>query len=126
MRKEDYQYPQIDMPMTGKRLRSLSRQSGITVKEIQKALGLASNQAIYDWFNGKNLPTLNNFLALSRLFHVSMEEMLIVIGQESVIVEPSGVKLSIEKIVWNECDEWKNNREQRLNEYSRLLERKCA
>lgn len=70
-------YPQIDTAGTGKRLRYLSRKKNISVQEIQHCLGLASNQAVYEWFNGKSLPTLNNFFALSRLFHTPMEEMLI-------------------------------------------------
>lgn len=78
MSRNQFQYPQIDMKETGRLLREFSRHKGITVKEIQKALGIASNQAIYDWFNGKNLPTLNNFYALSRLLGISMECMIVV------------------------------------------------
>ncbi|MCD8398186.1 MAG: helix-turn-helix domain-containing protein [Lachnospiraceae bacterium] len=70
-------YPQIDTVGTGKRLRYLSREKGISVQKIQHSLGLASNQAVYEWFNGKSLPTLNNFFALSWLFHTPMEDMLI-------------------------------------------------
>ncbi|MCD8021859.1 MAG: helix-turn-helix domain-containing protein [Lachnospiraceae bacterium] len=55
----------------------IAKEKHISVREIQHALGLASNQAIYDWFNGKTLPTLNNFVALSYLFHTSMEDMLV-------------------------------------------------
>jgi len=70
-------YPQIDTVETGKHLRFLSHQKDISVQEIQRCLGLASNQAVYEWFNGKSLHTLNNFFALSRLFHTPMEDMLI-------------------------------------------------
>lgn len=77
MEKTDFVYPQINMIQTGELLRRLSRQKGFSVKEIQSALGLASNQAVYDWFNGKTLPTLNNLFALSRLFGLSMESMIV-------------------------------------------------
>ncbi|MCC8104401.1 MAG: helix-turn-helix domain-containing protein [Clostridiales bacterium] len=70
-------YPQIDTVGTGKRLRYLSHKKGISVQEIQHSLGLASNQAVYEWFNGKCLPTLNNFFALSKLLDLPMEDMLI-------------------------------------------------
>ncbi|MCD8347829.1 MAG: helix-turn-helix domain-containing protein [Lachnospiraceae bacterium] len=74
-------YPQIDAVETGKRLRYLSREKGISVQKIQHSLGLASNQAVYEWFNGKSLPTLNNFFALSWLLHTPMEDMLILRGK---------------------------------------------
>lgn len=77
----EFDYPQIDMKLTGCLLRKISKQKGITVREIQEALGLSSNQAVYDWFNGKTLPTLNNFYALSRLFCMSMEMMLVIEGR---------------------------------------------
>ena len=71
-----FRYPQIDYRKTGRNLRRLCREYGYSVRELQQALGLASNQAIYDWFNGKSLPTLNNFYALSQLLHTSMEELI--------------------------------------------------
>ncbi len=76
-----YRYPQIDYVKTGRNLKRLCRNHGLTVREIQQALGLGSNQAIYDWFNGKSLPALNNFYALSQLLHTPMEEMIFEIFQ---------------------------------------------
>lgn len=77
MVKEDFIYPEINMIQTGRLLREISKRKNFSVKKIQEALGLASNQAIYDWFNGKTLPTLNNLFALSHLFEVPMESMII-------------------------------------------------
>ncbi len=115
MISKDFQYPQIDIKETGRLLRILSVRKGIAVKEIQKALGLASNQAIYDWFNGKSLPTLNNFFALSCLFHTSMEEMLVTDGwyveiPEVLIENGAALKEYV----------------QRMRRYWRLTEEKCA
>ncbi|MCD8338542.1 MAG: helix-turn-helix transcriptional regulator, partial [Lachnospiraceae bacterium] len=70
-------YPLIDTGKTGRRLRNLSRQKDISVQEIQRCLGLTSNQAVYEWFNGKCLPTLNNFFALSKLLQTTMEDLLV-------------------------------------------------
>lgn len=80
MQEQRFDYPQINMKSTGQLLRFISKRKKITVREIQTALGLASNQAIYDWFNGKTLPTLNNFYALSKLFKVPMEGMIVPAG----------------------------------------------
>ncbi len=75
---QEFDYPQIDMQKTGELLRVLCARKGISVRDIQDSLGLASNQAVYDWFNGKTLPTLNNFLALSRILEMKMEDMLVI------------------------------------------------
>lgn len=75
--QEKFKYPQINLKMTGWLLRRISKQKKFTVYNIQEALGLASNQAVYDWFNGKSLPTLNNFFALSKLFEIPMEWMIV-------------------------------------------------
>lgn len=75
------------MKETGRLLRTVSRQNGFAVKDIQTALGLASNQAIYDWYNGKTLPTLNNFLALSRLFEVPMDGLIVSDMPENLAVQ---------------------------------------
>lgn len=37
----------------------------IEAKEIKQFLGLAAMQSIYNWFQGKALPSLDNFYALS-------------------------------------------------------------
>ncbi len=77
MSSRNFKYPQIDMKKTGERLRLLSRNMCISVKDIQAALCLASNQAVYDWFNGKTLPTINNLYALSRLLQVPMDNLIV-------------------------------------------------
>ena len=75
--KVDFEYPVIDAERTGSLLRFICKGKNITVKDIQKHLHIASNQAIYDWFNGKTLPSLNNMYALSHLVNVPMERLLV-------------------------------------------------
>lgn len=87
----EFEYPQIDMKLTGRLLRRISKQKKLTVYDIQKALGLASNQAVYDWFNGKTLPTLNNFFALSKLFEVPMDWMIVT---DEVPIEEQAARIS--------------------------------
>lgn len=77
MAMKRYEYPKISAKKTGARLRSLCKSRGVSVGEIQKELGLSSNQAVYSWFNGKNLPSLDNFYALSRLLGVAMDAMTV-------------------------------------------------
>ena len=49
---------------------------GLTVKEVQEYLDFGTAQSIYHWFNGRNLPSLDNLYALSELFKVSVDDML--------------------------------------------------
>lgn len=44
------------------------------------AMGFENPQAIYKWISGKSLPSLDNFLILSRLLHASIEDILVVDG----------------------------------------------
>jgi hypothetical protein len=41
----------------------------LNVKDIQGFLELSTSQSIYHWFDGRNLPTIDNLYALSELFH---------------------------------------------------------
>ena len=42
--------------------------------------GFENPQAVYKWISGKSLPSLDNFLILSRLLHASIEDILVVDG----------------------------------------------
>lgn len=82
-----FTYPVINMKKTGRFLRIVSKKKGFSVKFIQTALGLASNQAVYDWFNGKTLPTVDNLLALSCLLGIPMNVLLVTEQSESQLME---------------------------------------
>lgn len=72
-----YKYPMIDLGKTGEWLRYLCKRNRFSVSDIQDKLKIASNQAIYSWFNGRTLPSLNNLYALSELIGVSMNDMIV-------------------------------------------------
>lgn len=69
-------YPTINMKETGNRIKKACMERGITAKEIKEYMNLTSAQSVYGWFRGKNLPSLDNFYALSRLLGVTMEELI--------------------------------------------------
>ena len=77
IKNETFIYPQIDLKKTGEWLRTLCAYKGYSVKDIQDHLHISSNQAIYEWFNGHTLPSVNNLLALSSLLGVSMNNLLV-------------------------------------------------
>ena len=77
----EYSRTVIDIQMTGERLKEYVRVYGYTVKDIQHYLGLSCPQAIYRWFKGMILPSVDNLLKLSELFDVNMEELLVKEGE---------------------------------------------
>jgi transcriptional regulator with XRE-family HTH domain len=70
-------YPVIDMRATGVHLKELLDERGITVQDVQEAMGFASKQAVYHWLNGSNMPSVDNLYALSRYLNVQMENVIV-------------------------------------------------
>ena len=70
-------YPVIDLAATGKNIARLRKENGLRVTDLQSYLGLASSQSLYKWFRGDNLPTVDNLYALSRLFGISINDILV-------------------------------------------------
>ncbi len=75
MRRRDY--PVIDVTGTGQKIKKLMQENGLTVKDIQNYLHLSTPQAVYHWFDGKCMPTLDNLYALSGLFNISLDAMIV-------------------------------------------------
>lgn len=70
-------FPTIDLRATGENIIRLRKANGFTVRELQHYFGFGEPQAIYKWQQGKCLPSVDNLYALSRLFGVSMNEILV-------------------------------------------------
>ena len=70
-------YPVIDMYKTGENIKHLREERNISISALQEYLGLASQQAIYNWQRGICLPTVDHLCALSHLFSVPMDNILI-------------------------------------------------
>ena len=76
----EHMYLSIQPKKTGERLRKLLLEKGYTIREIQGAFGFENPQAIYKWLSGKSLPSIDNFIILSRLLHTSIEDILVIDG----------------------------------------------
>ena len=70
-------FPVIQIEKTGKRLRNMRKENGIRVTALCEYMGGISEQAVYKWERGACLPTIDNLLALSHLYHVRMEDLLV-------------------------------------------------
>ena len=67
----------VNMIETGNNISRLRKQKGISIKEIQEAMGFNTPQAIFKWQRGESLPTIDNLLVLSELFDSSIDEIVV-------------------------------------------------
>ncbi len=66
----------VDKRRTGLRIKQIRNARHITVEEMAEALD-QSPQAIYKWQRGDCLPSLDNLVAMSELFDVGIELIII-------------------------------------------------
>ncbi len=71
------EFPTLNLKETGRNIKSLRMSKGYTVEEIAGYMGFTGPQAVYKWEWGKCLPTVDNLYALSRLFGVTIEMILV-------------------------------------------------
>lgn len=70
----------IDPEGTGKRIRDLMEQQGVSARDIRLIMGFTSSRAVYKWLQGQSLPSIDNLYILSRVLHVRIEDLLEVDG----------------------------------------------
>ena len=75
------QIPSIDMIKTGENIDRLRKKNGLSVKQLQDLFGFSTPQAIYKWQHGTALPSVDNLVALSAIFQVSVEEILVLANE---------------------------------------------
>lgn len=82
----------IKQEETGKRIKQLLQDHGYKVKDIQGAMGFETSQVVYKWLSGKSLPSLDNFVILSRLLNTSIEDILVIDGDSFLSFLPRFVE----------------------------------
>lgn len=70
--------PIIDVEETGKRIKAHMKRIGLTAVDVQKELNLTCVASVYHWMHGRNLPTIDNLVVLSRLFGCKIDDLLVV------------------------------------------------
>ena len=76
--RETMQANTIDVAATGRAIENLMEIRDISVKEMQGLLGFTTPQAIYKWFWGKNLPTIDNMVILCDILGVKIDDILVI------------------------------------------------
>ena len=65
------------MIKTGRNIARLCKINGLTIKDIQDAMGFNTPQAIYKWMRGEAIPSVDNLVILSELFNTAIDEILV-------------------------------------------------
>ena len=71
-------FPTINTRATGERIRELRKGNKLSVKEIQKFLGLATNQSVYKWESGASMPTLDNIVVLAKVLDTTIDNIIVI------------------------------------------------
>ncbi|MDO4505821.1 MAG: helix-turn-helix transcriptional regulator [Spirochaetales bacterium] len=77
-----FTFPLIDMVATGKKIREIMDEQGITPVDVQNVCGLGSLQAVYKWFGGKSVPSVDNLGILSNLLNTPIDDLLVFKNRE--------------------------------------------
>ena len=75
--KTTYLKPVLDLEATGTKIKTLMKQRGITPRQLQLILNFPYVQTVYNWFAGKNMPTLDNLVVLAQILDVTMDEIIV-------------------------------------------------
>ncbi len=75
--KTTFLKPVLDLNATGAKIKTLMKQRGITPRQLQLILNFPYVQTVYNWFAGKNMPTLDNLVVLAKVLDVAMDDIVV-------------------------------------------------
>ena len=86
-----FSFPVIDVPATSKNLKKLRESRGISVANLQQLLEMQNPQSIYTWEDScsKYLPRLDNLVILSKIYKVSIDDLIVLRESENVVLSIS-------------------------------------
>ena len=61
----------------GEKIKTLMKLRGLSPRQLQIILNFPYVQTIYNWFSGKNMPSIDNLMVLSDLLEVPINELLV-------------------------------------------------
>jgi len=67
----------LDLEATGAKIKTLMKQRGITPRQLQILLDFPYVQTVYNWYAGKNMPTIDNLVVLAQVLGVTMDDIVV-------------------------------------------------
>lgn len=74
----DMEIPVVDIAATGKKIDTLRKEAGLSIRDIQEVMGFTTPMAIYKWIWGRSLPKVDNLVILSAIFHTSIDNIIVI------------------------------------------------
>lgn len=69
--------PTIDMIATGANIKALVKQNKMKVADVQDVFGFNTPQAIFKWFRGDAMPTIDNMVVLAAMFQTTIDQIIV-------------------------------------------------
>lgn len=70
----------INMAKTGDNIKRLAGDCGYSIDEIMKITGVSTPQAVYKWYSGRSIPSMEILLVLSKVFGIGITKILVIEG----------------------------------------------
>ncbi len=71
----------IDMEATGANIKRLIKASGYSVEDIMTITGISTRQAVYKWFRGESIPSIETQLILCKALGLDITKLLVLNGE---------------------------------------------
>ena len=91
--KTTYLKPVLDLEATGAKIKTLMKQRGITPRQLQMLLDFPYFQTVYNWYDGKNMPTIDNLVVLAQVLGVTMDDIVVTRMVNVEIDDTEGVEV---------------------------------
>ena len=69
----------IDMIATGANIKKIMKANKIKVVEMADIMGFNTPQAIYKWFRGDSMPTIDNMVIMADIFNTTIDKIIVTI-----------------------------------------------
>ena len=66
----------INATATGANIKQMMKDRNMTTTDIQKACGFGTPQAIFKWFRGISMPTIDNMVIVADLFGCTINDIV--------------------------------------------------
>lgn len=76
----------INMEATGANIKRLIKASGYSVRDIMAVTGISTEQAVYKWYRGESIPTIETLLILCNTLGIGIEELLVIDGGFDLLI----------------------------------------
>lgn len=69
--------PTVNMKATGQNIKTKMIAKGMKTADVQAVFGFNTPQAIFKWFRGDTIPTIDNLVILAKIFDTTIDALII-------------------------------------------------